>query len=118
MSSCSSFIKSSSDFESETKTSLTTTKTTTTNESKQLAKYNTNNNRLQENSSGKNSLTYVYNDNDGDRQVTYIRHTDNDPGLSLPGCLVRASETNLPVTRSVNLGAIFNGSSFGLLSKW
>lgn len=63
------------------------------------------------------SLTYVYNNDDENRQVTYIRQTDNDSGLTLPGCLVKASETFLPVTRSVNLGAIFNGNSFGLLSK-
>lgn len=65
-----------------------------------------------------NSVTYVFDDCDNNRQVTYIRHADNDPGLTLPGCLVKASETNLPVNRSVHLGAIFNGSSFGLLSKW
>lgn len=62
------------------------------------------------------SVTYYYDNNDNNRQVTYVRHAENDSGLSLAGCLVKASPSFLPVNRSHQLGAIFNGSSFGLLS--
>ena len=63
------------------------------------------------------TVTYFYDNNDNNRQVTYIRHAENEPGLSLAGCLVKASPSFLPVNRSHQLGAIFNGSSFGLLSN-
>lgn len=63
------------------------------------------------------TVTYFYDNNDNNRQVTYVKHTENEPGLSLAGCLVKASPSFLPVNRSHQLGAIFNGSSFGLLSK-
>ncbi|CAF0709204.1 unnamed protein product [Brachionus calyciflorus] len=64
-------------------------------------------------------VTFFYDNNDANRQVTYVKHSNNvnDSGLSLEGCLVKASPTFLPVTRSLQLGAIFNGSSFGLLTE-
>jgi hypothetical protein len=68
---------------------------------------------------GLNSLTYVYDyksDND-DKQITYIKHTTNDSGLSLPGCLIKANTSLAPVNRSTQVGAVFNGNSFGLLSN-
>jgi hypothetical protein len=57
-------------------------------------------------------------DKEGDkhRHVTYVKHTHED-GQSLEGNLVKSSDTFLPTTRSVNVGPIFNGSSFGILSK-
>jgi len=66
-----------------------------------------------------NNVTYVFEtDKEGDkhRHVTYVKHTHED-GQSLEGNLVKSSDTFLPSTRSVNVGPIFNGSSFGILSE-
>lgn len=63
-----------------------------------------------------NSLTYVYKTDNDNRSVSFVKHTNNDSGLSLEGCLVNSSPTFLPVNRSLEAGAIFNGNSFGLLS--
>jgi len=64
-----------------------------------------------------NSVTYVYDDDkDKHRHVSFVKHTHTD-GDSLAGNLVKSSETFLPVTRSVNVGPIFNGNSFGILSE-
>ena len=49
--------------------------------------------------------------------MSFVKHTHDDDGESLAGNLVKSSETFLPVTRSVNVGPIFNGNSFGILSK-
>lgn len=65
-----------------------------------------------------NSVTYVY-DRDLDdkhRHVTYVKHSTDD-SASLAGNLVKNSEKFLPVNRSVNVGPIFNGNSFGILSE-
>lgn len=62
------------------------------------------------------SATYYFDSDENGRNVTYVKHSENDTGLSLAGCLVKASPTFLPVNRSLELGAIFNGSTFGLLS--
>lgn len=65
-----------------------------------------------------NSVTYVYDDDkDKHRHVSFVKHTHDDDGESLAGNLVKSSETFLPVTRSVNVGPIFNGNSFGILSE-
>lgn len=63
-------------------------------------------------------MTYVFEaDKDKHRHVTYVKHT-HENGQSLEGNLVNANETEfLPTTRSVNVGPIFNGSSFGILSE-
>lgn len=65
-----------------------------------------------------NSVTYVYDtDKDKHRHVTYVKHVHNDAGDSLAGNLVKSSDNFLPVNRSVNVGPIFNGNSFGILSE-
>lgn len=65
----------------------------------------------------KNSVTYVYdNEQDKHRHVSYVKHTHNE-GESSTGGFVKASETFMPVTRSVNVGPVFNGNSFGILSE-
>jgi hypothetical protein len=67
----------------------------------------------------KGSSTFVFDNEDNNRSVvSYVKHTDNDTGLCLDGCLVKAaSPCLLPVNRSVHLGTVFNGNSFGLLSS-
>jgi hypothetical protein len=67
----------------------------------------------------KGSSTFVFDNEDNNRSVvSYVKHTDNDQGLCLDGCLVKAaSPCLLPVNRSVHLGTVFNGNSFGLLSS-
>ncbi len=67
-----------------------------------------------------NSVTYVFEHEPKEnttRHVTYVKHTNNDSGSSLAGSLCSASSTFLPVNRSVNVGPIFNGNTFGILCK-
>ena len=66
------------------------------------------------------STTYLYEDGYSPKtnnNTTYIRHIENENGLTLPGSLVKASSSFLPVNRSLHVGSIFNGSSFGILCR-
>lgn len=63
-----------------------------------------------------NNVTYVYEtDKDKHRHVTYVKQCHDD-SESIAGNVVKSSDL-LPTTRSVNVGPIFNGSSFGILSE-
>ena len=67
-----------------------------------------------------NSASFAFDHDQANKQrhVSFFKHTDDDSGLSLAGSLVKASPAYLPVNRSVHIGPIFNGSSYGILCNF
>ena len=67
-----------------------------------------------------NSVTVIYDQSskNDDRHVHFYEHLEQDNGCSLAGSLMRANSSLLPVNRSVEIGSIFNGNSFGILCKF
>lgn len=72
-----------------------------------------------------NTLTYnsyVYDLNhrfdENHKNVTVLKETTTTTEETIPGKVIKSCDGMLPVSRSYLTGAIFNGNSFGLLSKY
>jgi hypothetical protein len=64
------------------------------------------------------NVSVVYESNKNDKKhVHFNDNIENDCNITCVSSLVTASPTFLPVNRSIQVGSIFNGHSFGLLCK-
>ena len=71
-----------------------------------------------------NSVTVVYDNGakNNDRRVHFCEHVETSSAsdceaANLASSLMRANSALMPCNRSVEVGSIFNGNSFGILSK-